>query len=99
MIDQVWGKLATTLGGLGPSVYMVKVSPVQDVQSRGEHVICVENVDHKDTEQVMRVENLMRSAGVTTNLTYKPDIFSALGIYTGTMSGGSGARSTALEGC
>ena len=41
MIDQVWGKLATTLGGLGPSVYMVKVSPVQDVQSRGEHVICV----------------------------------------------------------
>merc|ERR1712025_99498 len=28
-----------------------------------------------------RVENLMRSAGVATNLTYKPDIFSALGIY------------------
>ena len=41
MTDQVWGKLATTLGGLGPSVYMVKVSPVKDVQSRGEHVICV----------------------------------------------------------
>jgi len=86
MIDQVWSKLATTLmcGGLGPSVYMVKVSPVQDVQpeqSRGEHVICVYNMDYKDTEQVMRVENLMRSAGVTTILTYKPDIFSALGIY------------------
>ena len=86
MIDQVWGKLATTLmcGGLGPSVYMVKVSPVQDVQpeqSRGEHFICVYNMDYKDTEQVMRVENLMRSAGVTTILTYKPDIFSALGIY------------------
>jgi len=86
LIDQVWSKLATTLmcGGLGPSVYMVKVSPRQDIhpeQSRGEHVICVYNTDYKDTEQVMRVENLMRSAGVTTILTYKPDIFSALGIY------------------
>jgi len=86
LIDQVWGKLATTLlcGGLGPSVYMVKVSPMQDInpeQSRGEHVICVYNTDYKDTEQVMRVETLLRSAGVTTNLTYKPDIFSALGIY------------------
>ena len=38
-------------------------------------------MDYKDTEQVMRVENLMRSAGVTTIFTYKPDIFSALGIY------------------
>ena len=45
MIDQVWDKLATTLmcRGLGPSVYMDKVSPVQDVQpeqSMGEHVFC-----------------------------------------------------------
>ena len=29
----------------------------------------------------MRVENLLRSAGVTSPLNYKPDIFSALGIY------------------
>jgi len=86
LIDEVWTKLATTLmcGGLGPSVYMVKVSPVEDIDpnlARGEHVICVYNTDYKDTEQVMRVENLMRSAGVATLLNYKPDIFSALGIY------------------
>jgi len=86
LIDEVWTKLATTLmcGGLGPSVYMVKVSPVEDIDpnlARGEHVICVYNTDYKDTEQVMRVENLMRSAGVATQLNYKPDIFSALGIY------------------
>ena len=52
-------------GGLGPSVYMVKVSPVEDIDpnlARGEQVICVSNTDYKDTEQVMRVENLMRSA-------------------------------------
>jgi hypothetical protein len=51
-------------GGLGPSVYMVKVSPVEDIDpnlARGEQVICVYNTDYKDTEQVMRVENLMRS--------------------------------------
>ena len=86
LIDDVWAKLATALmcGGLGPSVYMVKVSPVEDIDpnlARGEHVICVYNTDYKDTEQVMRVENLMRSAGVATILNYKPDIFSALGIY------------------
>eukprot|EP00092_Neocalanus_flemingeri_P008483 GFUD01009140.1.p1 GENE.GFUD01009140.1~~GFUD01009140.1.p1 ORF type:complete len:649 (-),score=224.49 GFUD01009140.1:8-1954(-) len=85
-IDDVWAKLAISLmcGGLGPSVYMVKVSPVEDIDpslARGEHVICVYNTDYKDTEQVMRVENLMRSAGVETLLNYKPDIFSALGIY------------------
>jgi len=88
-IDEVWGKLATAMicGELGSSVYMVKVSPRQDVQgvskeqSKGDHVICVYNTDYRDTRQVMKVESLMRTAGVASNLTYKPDIFSALGIY------------------
>ena len=48
---------------------------------KNEHVICVYNPNYQDVAQVMRVENLMRSAGVTTDLLYKPDIFSALGIY------------------
>ena len=39
------------------------------------------NPNYQDVAQVMRVETLMRSAGVTTDLLYKPDIFSALGIY------------------
>jgi len=68
----------------GPCVYMVKVSPINDVapdHSRGEHVIIAYNTDYTDIEQVMRVENLLRSAGVNTPLTYKPDIYSALGIY------------------
>ena len=29
----------------------------------------------------MRIENLLRSAGVQEELRYKPDIFSTLGIY------------------
>merc|ERR1712025_319636 len=89
MVDEVWGKLATAMmcGELGSNVYMVKVSPRQDVpgvsrkQSKGDHVICVYNTDYRDTGQVMKVENIIRSIGVSTDLTYKPDIFSALGIY------------------
>ena len=85
-IDEVWGKVARTLlsGGLGSPVYMVKVSPVDDSkmpQADGEHVLIVYNTDYRSTEQVMRVENLLRSAGVASPLNYKPDIFSALGIY------------------
>ncbi len=54
---------------------MVKVSPVEDVtpgQAGGEHVLIVYNTDYTDTEQVMRVENLLRSAGVSTPVNYKP---------------------------
>jgi len=87
-IDKIWSTIAKALlsGVLGPFVYMVKVSPVNDVGSKQaqedkEHVICVYNTDYRDTEQVMKVEYLLRFAGVDTPLTYKPDIFSALGIY------------------
>jgi len=81
-IDRVWQKLAIAMfsGGLGPTVYMVKVSPAAE-NGKNEHVICVYNPNYQDVSQVMRVENLMRSAGVSTDLLYKPDIFSALGIY------------------
>jgi len=81
-IDRVWQKLAIAMfsGGLGPTVYMVKVSPAAE-NGKNEHVICVYNPNYQDVGQVMRVETLMRSAGVTTDLLYKPDIFSALGIY------------------
>ena len=49
--------------------------------NRNEHVICIYNPNYQDVAQVMRVENLLRSAGLRTDLLYKPDIFSALGIY------------------
>merc|ERR1719470_827477 len=76
--------LVLLVGSLGKYVYMVKVSPVEDVNpsvSRGDHVLVVYNTCYTDTQQVMRVENRLRSVGVATILNYKPDIFSALGIY------------------
>jgi len=82
-VDKCWHKLAIAMfsGGLGPSVYMIKVSPAVDDGGRNEHVICVYTPDYQDTSQVMRVENLIRSAGMAGDLLYKPDIFSTLGIY------------------
>ena len=73
-IDGVWNKVAKTLlsGGLGSPVYMVKVSPVDDVTQEKtlDHVLIVYNTDYTNTDQVMRVENLLRSSGVLTPLTY-----------------------------
>ena len=57
-----------------------QVSPACE-NGTNEHVICVYNPNYQDVAQVMRVENLIRSAGITNDLLYKPDIFSALGIY------------------
>ena len=58
-IDGVWSKVASTLlaGGLGTPVYMVKVSPLEDVTPQqagagGEHVMIVYNTDYRDTDQV-----------------------------------------------
>ena len=58
-IDRVWSKVARTLlaGGLGTPVYMVKVSPLEDVTPQqagagGEHVMIVYNTDYRDTDQV-----------------------------------------------
>ena len=34
-----------------------------------------------NANKVMRIESLLRSAGVLGELLYKPDIFSTLGIY------------------
>ena len=82
-VDKFFSQLSLAMfsGGLGPTVYMIKVSPVCDDGGRGEHVMMVYNPDYQDITQVMRVENLIRSAGVVSDLLYKPDIFSALGIY------------------
>ena len=72
MMKSFWTLLA--------SGHHIQVSPASE-NGKNEHVICVYNPNYQDVAQVMRVENLLRSAGLTTDLLYKPDIFSALGIY------------------
>ena len=67
-IDRVWIKVASTLlaGGLGTPVYMVKVSPLEDVTPQqagagGEHVMIVYNTDYRDTNQVLYFLHLFNS--------------------------------------
>jgi len=86
LIDDVWMKLASALldGKMGSSVFMIKVSPVEDVDSKvsgGDHVIVIYNSDYKDLNQIMKIESCMRCLGILSVINYKPDIFSTLGIY------------------
>ena len=51
-VDAAWERLACTLlgGSLGPQTYMVKVSPVEDVNlslAGGSHVLIVYNEDYR----------------------------------------------------
>ena len=51
-MDAAWERLACTLlgGSLGPQTYMVKVSPVEDVNlslAGGSHVLIVYNEDYR----------------------------------------------------
>ena len=54
---------------------------VKTLQFTKTHVMMVYNTDYTNEDQVIAVENSLRSAGVTTDLSYKPDIFSSLEIY------------------
>ena len=47
------------------------------------HVIAVWNRDYRDEDTVRAVEKALRGGGVGLrgNMTYKPDIFSACGVY------------------
>ena len=51
------------------------------MQSHQQHVICVYTRDYTDEEDVMRVEQQLRMIGITGQLSYKPDIYTTLGIY------------------
>ena len=57
-VDKSWEKIALAMlsGGLGPSVYMVKVSPSGEEED--SHVIMVYNEDYQDTSQVLSVSPL-----------------------------------------
>ena len=46
-----------------------------------QHVICVYNEDCTDEDSVFELESAIRRAGINHNMTYKPDAFTLLGIY------------------
>ena len=60
-----------------------QVSPAKQDNNNDfeDHVICIYTPDYKDQDEILRVDDLIRKAGVRGELRYKPTIFSVLGIY------------------
>ncbi len=86
VVDNVWRRVAWCLaaGKLPRSCASVSVTPANDLGDRdsGSHVLSVWNRDYGEEGEVLRAEKALRaSAAVTCGMTYKPDIFSAVGIY------------------
>ena len=84
LVDEVWQRLCLAMhrGDLSPDVCSATVSPRSPDELYGSsHVLLVYNENYQDTDQVMRVESLLRGVGLTGDLRYKPIIFSVIGIY------------------
>lgn len=80
-IDSVWFRIAKEVseGSLGVSC---KVSPNEGPQKA--HLICVYTSNYQDKKEIMAVRDALRSRhGRKEVMTYKPDIYTLLGIYAG----------------
>ncbi|XP_078000892.1 UPF0696 protein C11orf68 homolog [Glandiceps talaboti] len=78
--DHAWEMVAkaTVQGQLGCSA---KVSPFDPTKPYSRHVICVYNNDFTDKQAVYELEDKIRSVGIKCHLSYKPDVYTYLGIY------------------
>ncbi|XP_061525140.1 UPF0696 protein C11orf68 homolog [Phycodurus eques] len=77
-VDHAWECVArATLDG---KISNVKVSP-HDPDKGGRHVICVYNQNFTDEGEVVQLDAQIRATGVKCPLTYKPDVYTHLGIY------------------
>lgn len=47
------------------------------------HVVTIWNRDHTKEEDILAAEKVIRDIGVKNRMVYKPDIFSAIGVYRG----------------
>ncbi|KAJ8008165.1 hypothetical protein DPEC_G00101930 [Dallia pectoralis] len=77
-VDHAWECLARAI--LDGKISSAKVSP-HDPKSDSKHVICVYNYDFTDERAVMRLDAAIRASGVKCQLSYKPDVYTYLGIY------------------
>ena len=82
-VDGIWKEIVaeTKKGSLGTEA---KVSTL--FQRKKQHVICIYTNDYLNSEDVFRVRKALRRLGLTDVLYYKPDIYTYLGIYSGTCS-------------
>ncbi|KAJ0055899.1 hypothetical protein NL108_015318 [Boleophthalmus pectinirostris] len=77
-IDHAWSCVArATCDG---KIFSCKVSPFNPKSDR-KHVICVYNQNFTDEGEVVRLDSVIRATGIKCPLSYKPDVYTYLGIY------------------
>ena len=79
-VDKLWDKIEK-LADKG-KIWSAKVSTTAHPwASEGKHVICVYTENYLDERDIMKTREVLRQIGIRTRLTYKPDIYTLLGIY------------------
>lgn len=77
-LDHAWECVArATLDG---KISSAKVSPF-DPTGESRQVICAYNQNFTDESEVVRLDSVIRATGVKCLLSYKPDVYTYLGIY------------------
>ena len=80
-IDFLWQKIATSvINGNSPVFHSAKVSTFHE-DGDGRHVVCIYNPDFRNRQQVLQLEHAIRNTGIKCMLTYKPDVYTYLGVY------------------
>ncbi|XP_070622646.1 UPF0696 protein C11orf68 homolog [Erythrolamprus reginae] len=77
-VDHAWCGIARAV--LEGRVGVAKVSPCCPDSDR-KHVICVYTDDFTNEEEVLVADSVIRATGVKCLLSYKPDVYTYLGIY------------------
>lgn len=77
-VDYAWECIARAV--LNGKISSAKVSPRAPGPDTN-HVICVYNDNFTEEEQVMQLDAAIRAAGVKCLLSYKPDVYTYLGVY------------------
>jgi len=87
-VDDTWVYLASAVAATDNPMpcLAVKVTPHNDTEGvnsfgRRSHMCSVYTEDFTDMDNVFAVEKCLRAVPIKKDLTYKPDIFTALGIY------------------
>lgn len=77
-VDHAWECVARA--ALDGKISTVKVSP-HNPKGQGKQVICAYNQNFTDESEVIRLDSVIRATGVKCALSYKPDVYTYLGIY------------------
>lgn len=80
-VDHLWSLIASAVIKNDIVCFSAKVSTCKDEDN--SHVICIYNEDFTNIEEVLEAEKAIRNVGIKGKLTYKPDVYTHLGIYKG----------------